>query len=182
MRCEERTIVLKDGREAILRSPGAADAQEMLQYIRQMCGETEFVGRYPEEVTETLQDEEKLLEETAASSRSIQVSVFRDGKIIGNASISPCSERLKIRHRADFGIAVLRSWWGLGIGKILTEECLRAAAQMGYTLVELSMLEENRAGEKLYRACGFEAFGRLENAVQLKGGRSAAEIRMVRYL
>ena len=182
MVCKERMILLKNGQSAVLRSPDAADAEEMLRYIRQMCEETEYVGRYPEEVTETLQDEEALLKGAAASTGGVQISVFLDGRIVGNASISAYSSRMKTRHRAEFGIAVLKEWWGLGIGRILTEECLRAAESMGYSMVELSMLEGNDAADKLYRSCGFVPFARLENGFFLKGRRLAAEIRMVRYL
>jgi len=46
---EEKKITLKDGRTAILKSPRVEDAEQLLNYIRKSCGETDFLTRYPEE-------------------------------------------------------------------------------------------------------------------------------------
>ena len=40
-----KIIRLKDGREALMRSPQADDAAQMLEYLRTTAGETEFVIR-----------------------------------------------------------------------------------------------------------------------------------------
>lgn len=41
-------IQLKDGRQAVLRSPEVVDAADLLAYITKACGETEFLARYPQ--------------------------------------------------------------------------------------------------------------------------------------
>lgn len=178
---QEKNIILKDGRSIVMKSPGPEDAQTMLHYIRQMSAETEFVGRYPEEITETLEEEEKFLQEARGSDSAVQISAFADGEIIGNASICPFSSRIKLRHRADFGIAVLQPYWSLGIGDALTAACLDAAEKMGYTQVELSMLASNEKGGHLYRKMGFREFGELKNGFRMKDGRYETEVHMVKY-
>ena len=45
----ELAFALKDGREALLRSPREEDIPAMLDYLRRSAGETEFLLRYPEE-------------------------------------------------------------------------------------------------------------------------------------
>lgn len=154
----------------------------MITYIKAMSSETEYVGRYPEEITETEEYEAELLKSTLASSDSIQISVFADGIIAANATIAPFSGRLKFRHRAVFGIAVLKEYWGLGLGRLLTEACIRYAADMGYSQIELTALEENTKGISLYKSVGFEQWGRLEGGSRLKDGSLKAEVYMVKRL
>ena len=44
---KEMKFKLKDGREAILRSPSEDDAAEMLQFIIKASGETDFLMKFP---------------------------------------------------------------------------------------------------------------------------------------
>ena len=39
----EKEILLKDGRTALLRTPREEDAEELLEYLRAVSGETEFL-------------------------------------------------------------------------------------------------------------------------------------------
>ena len=55
---EEKTIILKDGRTTILKSPCVEDAEKLLNYIKKSCSETDFLARYPEEWTTTIGQEE----------------------------------------------------------------------------------------------------------------------------
>ena len=43
---EEKRIILKDGRKCILRSIDKSDAADMIEYLRIVSGETEFLLRY----------------------------------------------------------------------------------------------------------------------------------------
>ena len=54
---QDKWITLKDGRAAVLKSPCVEDAEKMLSYIKQACGETDFLIRYPEEWNITVEQE-----------------------------------------------------------------------------------------------------------------------------
>ncbi len=177
-----RTVTLKDGRTAIMQSPVSAHAHQMISYMKTMSAETECVGRYPEEIVETPEYEAELLDKTLESPNSVQISVFVDGVLAANATVTPYSSRIKFRHRAIFGIAVLKEYWGLGMGRLLTNACMQCARGMGYAQIELTALEENRKGIALYESVGFERWGRLEGGSHLKDGSIKAEIYMVKYL
>lgn len=177
-----RTVALKDGRTATMQSPLPSHAAQMIAYMKAMSRETECVGRYPEEITETPEYEMELLANTLLSPNSVQISVFVGGVLAANATITPYSGRLKFRHRAVFGIAVLKEYWGLGMGRLLTEACIQCAQEMGYGQIELTALEDNLKGISLYRSAGFEQWGRLEKGSLLKSGEFKTEITMVKYL
>ena len=58
-----QTITLKDGRSAILRSPDPErDAADLVQYLHDTAADTPFVLRTPDEVTMTVEGEERFLE------------------------------------------------------------------------------------------------------------------------
>lgn len=63
MRYGEKRMALKDGQICLLRSPGAEDAGAMLDYLRDIAGETHFLIRYPEEVGMDPAEEADFLEQ-----------------------------------------------------------------------------------------------------------------------
>ena len=182
MRFAEKIIALRDGRTAAMRSPAVSDAGAMLEYKKQMAAETEFVGPYPEEITQTVEDMAKYLSDCAESRNTVQISVFVEGHIVGNASIAPITDRIKLRHRSGFGIAVLNDFWGLGIGWQLTEASISSASAMGYEMIDLSMMEGNTAAGCLYEKAGFKEYGRVKHGFKMKSGRYGTEVLMVKYL
>ena len=66
----------------------------------------------------------------------------------------------KLKHRAGFGIGIDREYWGLGIGRALTEACIECAEKAGYAQLELDVTSENERAVELYKKAGFVEFGR----------------------
>lgn len=111
---EKKKITLKDGREAVLKAPDPSEAAAMLRFLKTLASETEFILRYPEECTETDEQEAAFLESVNQSPTDLMIVCTVDGEIAGNCQIS-FHKRLKIAHRADIAIGVLQKYWGLGI-------------------------------------------------------------------
>ena len=177
----ERT--LKDGRAALLRSPREADAEEMLAFIRKASGETEFLRRYPEEYADyTLEKEKAFLRAANEDPDSVMIACVTEGRIAGNCQISLCTG-LKERHRASVAIAVLREFWGLGIGTALFGELIRLAKERpeGRQL-ELDFIEGNRRARGLYEKMGFRITGVKPDAIRRKDGAFLNEYMMVKRL
>lgn len=83
-----------------------------------------------------------------------------DGRVVATAGVDAVGTRDKLRHRAEFGISVLRAYWGLGLGRALTEACIQCAKEAGYEQLELTVVAENERAIALYRKAGFVEFGR----------------------
>ena len=79
---------------------------------------------------------------------------------MGCAGINCVGRKEKIRHRAEFGISVDKAYWGLGIGRALTEACIECAKKAGYIQLELEVVAENRSAIGLYESAGFVEYGR----------------------
>ena len=79
---------------------------------------------------------------------------------MATAGIDAVGTRDKLRHRAEFGVSVLRAYWGLGLGRALTEARIQCAKEAGYEQLELTVVAENERAIALYRKAGFVEFGR----------------------
>ena len=154
------TVVLKDGRACTLRNGTASDGHSLLDIFNLTHEQTDFLLTYPEEHRYTAQQEADFLQEKTDSADEIELLAELDGKVVGCAGINCVGRKEKIRHRAEFGISVDKVYWGLGIGRALTEACIECAKKAGYAQLELEVVAENKTAIALYESVGFEEYGR----------------------
>ena len=180
---EEIRFELKDGREALIRSPREEDVPGLLDYLYRTAGETDFLLRYPEECGKyTPEGEKAFLERVNASDNEAMLVCLVDGRIAGNCQISR-NPGIKTRHRASVAIALLRDYWNLGIGTRLMEEMIRIAEEDGSILqLELDFIEGNSRARALYEKMGFRITGVRPNAIRLRDGTLLNEYSMIREI
>ena len=63
MTYETKAISLKNGKNAVIVQPDPDRAEEMLDFLRDISSETEFISRTAEEVWETVEIERQKLED-----------------------------------------------------------------------------------------------------------------------
>lgn len=177
----EKTVLLKDGRTAVLRSPRKEDAPALVEYLKVTAGETEFLVRYPEEVTMTVEGEEKYIESQRQSPNDCTILCEIDGRYAGNAGFC-VSSRIKMRHRGNIGIALRKEYWGLGLGTILMQELIDLGRSMGLRQMELEVFQGNERAMALYRKMGFTVTGTRPEAACLRDGTYIDEYIMVKKL
>ena len=173
-----KTISLKNGKEAVFRGPCKEDAACLLEYLRKTAEETDFVLRYPEEVTITLEQEERFIQSINQSEGNVMILCEVDGRHAGNCTLQ-LHDKLKVRHRGDVAIALRKDFWGMGIGTAMFEELFRIAREHGIRQLELEVIEGNERGLALYRKMGFRVYGERPNAIRLKDGTLLSENLMV---
>ena len=174
---------LKDGRNALIRSPRDEDIPGMLEYLRVSAGETEFIVRYPEECDKyTPEDEKKLFDRLNASDSDAMLVCIVDGKLAGNCHVM-WSKSIKTKHRARIGIALVREFWNQGIGTMMFREMIRIAeANENILQLELEFIEGNTRARALYEKMGFRIAGIRPNAIRLKDGTLLNEYYMIREI
>ena len=155
-----KTVTLKDGRACIIRNGTEQDAEAVLNNFIKTHGQTDFLTTYPEETTFTLDQEREYLKEKTENEREAELVAEIDGTIAGTAGIDLIRKAEKVKHRASFGISIDQAWWGLGIGRALTEACIECARQAGYLQLELEAVADNQRALALYRSVGFLEYGR----------------------
>lgn len=156
----EQEITLKNGKTALLRNGVRSDGAAVFEVFNLTHAETDYLLSYPDENSFTAEQEGAFLEGKTNSENEIEIVAVLDGKIVGTAGIDAVGTKYKVRHRAEFGIAVERAYWGLGLGRALTEACIACAREAGYAQLELNVVAENESALALYRKLGFAEFGR----------------------
>jgi RimJ/RimL family protein N-acetyltransferase len=155
-----KSVKLKDGRTCILRNCTAEDSEAVLEVFNLTHEQTDWMLTYPEEMTFTVEQEAEFLQGRADSADEIEILAEIGGKVIGTAGIGCVGRKEKLKHRAEFGIGIDKDYWGLGIGRALTEACIECAETAGYAQLELDVAAENERAIRLYKNEGFVEFGR----------------------
>ena len=155
-----KSIQLKDGRFCVLRNGTEKDGLPVYENFNLTHGQTDFLLSYPEENSMNPEQEARFLQEKTESTNEIELVAEVGGQIVGTAGIEKVGAKEKVRHRAEFGISVDQAYWGLGVGRALTEACIECAKKAGYAQLELNVAAENERALALYESAGFVEYGR----------------------
>ena len=98
-------LKLKDGRTVLIRSPEEADAQAVVNEIRNASGQTCFMVPYPEEVTRTVREQAEFMKNMNDDCDEFFILAEYSGRGVCTAALLRLSPREKMRHRACFGIS-----------------------------------------------------------------------------
>lgn len=178
---DPKTVTLKNGKTAILRSPRPEDAAELLDYMRTTAGETNFLLRTPEECAMTEEQERKFLQGILEAEDMVMIVCEVDGQIAGNCQLTR-KARLRNRHRATTAIALLQKFWGLGIGTAMFWEMIAIGEKWGLLQLELEFVEGNHRAQALYEKMGFRTVAAKPDAIRLADGTLLKEFYMIRKL
>ncbi len=166
----DKTVTLKDGRTCLLRNGIASDGQAVLDVFNLTHEETDYLLTYADENSFTVSQEGDFLQRQTDSANNVEIIAVVDGVVAGTAGIDALGMRDKIKHRAVFGIAITKEFWGLGIGKYLMEACIECAREAGYLQLELEVVAENKSAVEMYKRAGFIEYGRNPKAFRLRTG------------
>lgn len=143
--------------EIVIKKASREDAAAMLDYLKQIGGETDNLTFGAEGLPLTVEEEARAIEQ-AECSRDEVMLVAKDGdRIVGDASLSRLPRRMQ--HRGDLGIAVLRDYWSCGIGTRLLGEVIAFAKANAFSVIDLQVRSDNAAAIHLYEKFGFRRIG-----------------------
>lgn len=146
----------------ILRCPTKNDAIELSKLRIEIDGETENLDRESGEGLLTPDDFEKLIYEDSIAEKNIFLLAEVKGKIVGFTRCEG-SKLSRFRHKAEFGICILKEYWGYGIGKVMIENILMWADTTGIEKISLTVVQTNTNAIQLYKKYGFVEEGLLIN-------------------
>ncbi|MBR3150341.1 MAG: GNAT family N-acetyltransferase [Eubacterium sp.] len=153
-------ITLKDGRECVIYSGNEEDGEVTLDLFNKTHEETDFLLTLPDECNFTVQEQSDYMKKKYDSENEVELIATVDGVPAGIGGVDAVHNRIKTRHRADFGVSVLREYGGIGIGRALLEACIELAKKAGYEQLELDVVADNANAVSLYKSVGFTEYGR----------------------
>ena len=172
----------KLGREVVLRSAEVSDAADLVKYLKATAGETRYLVREPEEVTLTVEAEERFIENKLNADGELILVATVDGKHIGNCSLMSMGNFKRYRHRCGVAIALYKDFCGCGIGRAMMETVLAVAKELGYEQAELEVVADNMAAVSLYEKLGFVKYGVFPDNMKYSDGTYADTVWMMKKL
>ncbi|MDE5053126.1 GNAT family N-acetyltransferase [Niallia taxi] len=163
-----------------IRTAKEKDAQSLSALRLQIDGETENLDRVKGEGYLDEQAFIKVIARDSNAKNNLFLVVESKGKLVG---FSRCegSDFKRISHKAEFGVCVLKEYWGYGIGGMLLKNSIDWAERIGLKKLSLHVLELNQNAIRLYKKHGFEVEGILKNDKLLADGCYYNTIVMARH-
>ena len=158
-----------NGEVLIIRRSNKSDAEALIDYINTVAGETDYLSFGVGEFDMTVQQEEVFIENTLKKENAVSLVAEINGKIVANLNFSGGS-RKRISHVGEFGISVLKEYWGYGIGEELIKYLIDWSKGSGVVRkINLRTRTDNLRGIRLYKKLGFEEEGILKRDIIING-------------
>jgi len=155
---------LKSGRECTVRAISEDDAEELCTFLPQTHVESDFLHYLPGEFDWTVERERDFIRGQLALPCSILLCSEVEGRIVGLAGAAAVEYR-RLSHHAQFGLAVLKEFWGQGLGRKLCECIEDWGKGEGLRKMHLRVFAHNERGIALYKSLGYVEEGRLKDDV-----------------
>lgn len=163
-----RVINFND-KKVIIRQANKSDAKAIIEYLNIIGGESDFLtfgmGQFGRSVTE----EEKFIDNALKKENALFIIAEINGKVIGNLNFSG-GLRERNAHVGEFGVSILKKYWGNGIG----EELIKYLISWGKRLaiirkINLRVRTDNIRGINLYKKFAFLEEGTIKRDFLING-------------
>ena len=159
-----------------VRKAQNADAQALVDLRQRVFEETDFMLWSPKEYKVTVQREQEYLERLSTSDNSICLVAYDADAMVGFLNAMG-GEAQRQKHSAKIALAVSRSHWGRGVGRVLMQSVQIWARESGLARIELTVHVDNLKALGLYLKMGFEVEGVRRRSLRL-GSRWIDEYQM----
>ena len=165
----DRTLALRDGRQVRIRHAEPDDAAAILAYLGQVGGESINLSFGSEGPGFSEQEEREYLARVSASDNSLAIVALAGDEIVGTLTFDG-GRRARLRHAGEFGICVLQSYAGQGLGRALVEYMLAWAQRGGVVRkINLKVRVDNLPAIRLYEQMGWVHEGRVTRDTVIDG-------------
>ncbi|MED1269836.1 GNAT family N-acetyltransferase [Bacillus mycoides] len=163
-----------------IRSAAETDAEQLSEIRVQIDGETENMDR---EAGEGFIDKigfQKIVKTDSEEMKNLFLVAEVHNRIVG---FSRCegSNLKRLSHKVEFGVCILREFWGYGMGKSLLQQSIQWADENEVKKISLQVLETNEKAIQLYKKLGLEVEGILKNDKKLSDGKYYNTVVMGRF-
>ncbi len=159
---------LRGGHHAVIAPATEQDAAAVVAYLNDIAGESDFLSFGRGGFGMTVEQEAVFVRDLHQHGNGLMLLAKIDGEVAGVATlVRPRPAR--VRHTAQLGLSVRKKYWGMGLGRTLSEELILDARQLGLTRVELRVRHDNTRAISLYEELGFRVEGTLRGAFMVDG-------------
>lgn len=160
-------FIMKNDQRCIIREVKTSDAENMIEYLNKIGGESDNLTFGFGEIQMPVEEEVKFIEGILNSETDYMYVVEDNGELIGNISLMT-KKSSRVIHTGILGITVRKEYWGQGLGKKLMQLILSKAKSNGtITKINLEVKVDNEAAIHLYKQLGFKEEGRIRRKFKI---------------
>ena len=152
----------------LIREANIEDAENVIDYIKIVSDETNFLISDSSERNFTVRKEKEFLQNMQSSIIEKMFLYEIENKIVGLCSIEGIN-KIRIKHRVDLSITVLKNYWGNKIGEKLIDYAIDYCKSNSIKKIELTVRIDNERAIKLYKKFGFEIEGEIKKFIYFGG-------------
>ncbi|WP_002147424.1 GNAT family N-acetyltransferase [Bacillus cereus] len=169
-----------NGLDYTIRSATFQDADQLSEIRVQIDGETENMDREAGEGLIDTEGFQKIIKTDSEKMKNLFLVAEVHNRIVG---FSRCegSDLKRLSHKVEFGVCILKEFWGYGIGKSLLQQSINWADENEVKKIALQVLETNEKAIQLYKKLEFEVEGVLKNDKRLSDGKYYNTVIMGRF-
>lgn len=161
---------LKNGDEVVFRHIAPDDAENFLKFREQVPHDSTNTMQYVGMQFPTLDETVKRLSAQQDDKFILNIGAFHSDKVVGYLNFRmQHADHPWVQHLGQFGMMVLKEYWGQGIGKKLLELQEIHAKAHGITRIEAMVRVKNDRGVKLYEHNGYKIEGTRRRAAKIDG-------------
>ena len=144
-----------DSEKLIIRKAIKSDSKALIEYLNTVGGETDFltfgVGQFGRNIVQ----EEEFISNSLKKENALFIIAEVKGKIVGNLNFTG-GPRQRNCHVGEFGVSVLRQYWGNCIGEELIKYLVIWSKNSNIIRkINLKVRSDNLRGIHIYKKFGF---------------------------
>jgi len=161
--CNSKTVKI------IIRKAVKSDAEQLIRYLNIIGGESDFLTFGTGQFERTVEQEEYYIQDISNKKNALCIVAEINEKIVGNLNFSG-GPRERTAHTGEFGISVLKEYWGNGIGEELIKYLINWSKESGIIRkLNLRVRTDNTRGISLYKKFGFIEEGIIKRDFLING-------------
>lgn len=150
----------------IITEPSIDDAESAVKMLNKVGGETDNLSFGENEFHITIEEEKEFFKKQKERKTGVFCMVKnKEKEVIANATAFPCGRRSS--HVFDFGISILKAYWGQGLGNVMMQTIIKECKKLGAEKITLHVRSDNHPAIHLYEKYGFEKEGLLKKKTKI---------------
>lgn len=148
-------VINVNNEKIIIRKANKFDAKALIEYLNVIGGESDFLTFGIGQFGRSVEQEEDFIEGVLKKKNVLFIIAEVNGKVVGNLNFSG-GTRQRTTHVGEFGVSILKEYWGNGIGEELIKYLISWSKSSGIIRkINLRVRTDNTRGINLYRKLGF---------------------------
>lgn len=161
--------VYVNNKKIVIRKAKKSDARALIEYLNIIGGESDYLTFGPGQFGRSVEQEEEFIVNALNKENALFIIAEVNGKVVGNLNFSG-GIRQRTAHVGEFGVSILKEYWGNGIGEELVKYLINWSKSSGMIRkINLRVRTDNTRGISLYNKLGFLEEGIIKRDFLING-------------